>query len=158
MANWETWENFRYKSGCRFKVGDQVGLSLGKARKQSLFKKELARIKGYDAEIFRDINGQVGPREFMRILAAEFSPLAFQVVMTNFEKAIREWVVWIMSENGEVFRVEQEFLTFSKVNFKTTKAAISKGKTAREILGLPKEPPAERKTYRIIFKEERKNE
>ena len=164
MEDPETWENFKYRQDCRFRVGDWVTIKLSTARRFSIFKDELARIKGYDAaEIRKSIREPVGADEqnrmLIRLMKADFPPLYSQVVMTHFEKSIRAWVIWFMTEKGEVFRVEQDLLIFLGSNFKSTQKAIKEGSTAREILGLSKESPDEPKKYfTAIFKTEPKDE
>jgi len=143
MGDWKTWQNCRSNNVCRFKVGDRVGLHLAAAKRLSLFKKELSKMKSYDPDPMPDENGKLETLDFIRIIQAHIPAENFQVVMTHFDKSIRAWVIWFISEKGEVFRTEQDHLIFLWSNLKPMQEAISKGKTAQEILGLPKEPPTD---------------
>ena len=104
---------------CKFRIGDRVDINSEMASDDTEFKTSLAGMKVFDKIFGPEINGWV-------------------VIHRDFSKRFQQWIVWIESTAGAVQMFEEHNLVDRPENFARTRTAIQEGKTAWEILGLPK--------------------
>lgn len=102
---------------CKFKLGDHVDINMEASLRDRTL---LLEVRFLLYEVFE----------------ARKELENWTVFYCDFDKRVQEWMIWIESRGGNVKKIEQRRLIDRTENFKTTKAAIQKGKTAREILGL----------------------
>ena len=125
---------------CKFRVGDRVDLNAKKSMADTEFKTSFANLRTRD------------------VIFGSRSIEAWVVIYRDFNKRLQQWILWIENPAGEVLRFEENLLLDRPENFTRTMTAVHEGKTAREILGVPKQRGNGKKKFSVIFKAEPKDE